>query len=114
MIDLKQLILIATFEEATRQEIQTKLDSLSDDQKRDLENLSWTMIINDYQNKVGLESQIAITEVAQGVRKQEETDLDQIQEKIFDDLSTKLQGLFTQGQIEEVRQKIQEQTAKSS
>ncbi|KKR71391.1 MAG: hypothetical protein UU15_C0053G0006, partial [Candidatus Levybacteria bacterium GW2011_GWC2_40_7] len=51
---------------------------------------------------------------AQGVRKQEETDLDQIQEKIFDDLSTKLQGLFTQGQIEEVRQKIQEQTAKSS
>lgn len=114
MIELNQLILIAPFEEATRQEIQAKLDTLSEEQKRDLENLAWNMIINDYQNKVSLETQVAITEVAEGKRRAEDANLEQIQRDIFDELSTKLQGLVTTEQIAEVRQKIQEQTAKSS
>lgn len=110
MIDLKQLILIAPLPEEVKAEINSKADSLSEEQQRDLEAIAWEALIDYYSNRISFEIQTAFMEVAQGIKKPEEVDPDKIEEVIFNELSTKLQGIATADQIQEVRERLQQQT----
>ena len=114
MIGLKQLIQIASYTPEAKEELLGKLGSLSDQQKSDLENLTWNLIREEYENKVAFETEKAIVGMADGSKKFGDTDLQKIENDIFNELVTKIQGINTQKEIAEVRQKIQEQTAKSS
>lgn len=112
MIDLQQLILIAPFPEDTRADLLTKIPTFSDAQKRDLENLSWDLIRENYEEKISFESQNALTEVALGKKKADEVDLEKIENDIFNELTSKIDGINTQEQINEVREKLQAQPPK--
>lgn len=110
MIDLKQLILIAPFPEEVKAEINSKADSLSEIQRKDLENLAWNALIESYLSKISFETQTAFMEAGQGLKKPEEIDPDKIEENILNELLIKLEGVATADQIQEVRERLQEQT----
>ncbi len=111
MADLNQLIQIAPFPDDVRAELAVKIPTFTDVQKRDLENLAWDLIRESYENKIAYETNIAMTEIALGKKKASEVDLGSIEENIFNELVSKIEGSKTQEQIEEVREKLQQAQA---
>ena len=79
-----------------------------------MENLSWEIIREDFENNVTFETQKALAEIKDGTKNPKEVDLEKIEDDIFNQLVSKIQAVDNQAEIAEVRQKIQEQTAKSS
>lgn len=110
MIDLVNLIQIAPFPDDVRADLAGKIPNFSDDQKRDLENLAWDLIIESYENKVAFATETAMTQMALGQKKAAEVDLDKIEDDIFNELLTRMVGVNTQEQIQEVREKLQGQS----
>lgn len=109
MADLNQLIQIAPFPDDVKADLAVKIPNFTDVQKGDLENLSWDLIRESYEDKIAYKTNIAMTEVALGKKKASEVDLGSIRENIFNELSTKLEGIATSEQIHEVREKLQQQ-----
>lgn len=112
MIDLQQLIQIAPFPAETKADIVAKINTLSDQQKRDLENLAWDSIIEDYENKIAFATQTALTQMAIGQSSAKDVALEKIEDEVFNEFISKMEGINTQEQIEEVREKLQAQSPK--
>jgi hypothetical protein len=66
MIDLQDLIYMAPYPPDTKQELFVALDSLSPRKKSELEDLSWTLITQWYNNEVRGRQEIMTLEMAHG------------------------------------------------
>lgn len=114
MIDLKNLITIAPFPEDVKTQVISSMDTLSEEAKIELENLAWSALSEQLRDRIALETQTAFMEVAQGIKKPEDVDPDKIEENLFNELVSKMDGLDTEEQIEEVRGKLLSQTPQSN
>ena len=110
MIDLNTLIQVAPYPEDVKNQLFEKVDTLNDDQKRELENLSWDLIVEEFENKISLDSQIALNELALGEKTSNEVDLEKLEDDYFKDLTTRLSSEDTKGKIEEIRSRLLSQS----
>lgn len=113
MIDLKQLITVAPFPQDVKTELLQKAGSLSYEKKFELEEMCWSFISTDYQNKLQYEMQKAVISQATG-QPAETPDLAKIEEKLLAELTQKLTNAATTEQIGEVREKLKEVQTKGT
>lgn len=106
MIDLKQLIHVAPFPENVKQEIFAKAPTFSFERKFEFETLAWSLISQEYQNKLQLALQLATLEMAKGEKQYTQEDLKKIEDNLFAELIQKLNAVDNQEQINEVRKQI--------
>lgn len=113
MVDLKQLITVAPFPQDVKTELLQKADSFSPEKKFELEEMCWSFISTDYQNKLQYEMQKAVISQATG-QPAETPDLAKIEEKLLAELTQKLTNAATTEQIGEVREKLKEVQTKGT
>lgn len=107
MITIKQLIQIAPFPEDTRQELLTKVDSLTDAQKFDLEEKCWALISADYKNRLNFEIQKRTYEMAKGEKIYSKEYFKKMEHDLFLELANKINTQATQEEIENIRKQLQ-------
>lgn len=105
-VDLKSLIRAAPFDEKTQREILSKFDKLTDDQKFKLQEMCWTALANQYQNRLAYEMNRMILEMAQRKGLYGQQDLAEIQTKLSLEFAEKLRAAGTEVELEEVREKL--------
>lgn len=109
MISLEQLIQIASFPEETKRELVEKLETLSPDKRFELIQMCWALISADYQNKLSFERQKATLEMAKGEKTYSKEDFQEMEDKLFLELTNKLELTGNQEELEEVREKLKSQ-----
>lgn len=106
MIDLKRLLQVAPLSDNVKKEILEKADTFSPEKKFEFENLCWSLISQDYQNKLHFALQKATLEMAQGQKKYSQEDFKKIEDDLFSELIQKLNAANSQEQIDEIRKQI--------
>lgn len=114
MITLKQLITTTPFTEEVRLQALQQADTLSPDQKQALEKLCWDTISQEYNNKISLIREKAMTESALGTKPFSDADIKQQEDALFIELVKKLEGAQTQEELEEVRARLEQEKTNSS
>ena len=107
-IDLKSLVRAAPFDDKTRQEILSKFDKLSDDQKFKIQETCWAGLANQYQNRLAHEMNRMILEMAQRKGLYSQKDFTEMQTKLYHDFAEKLRAAGTEEELTEVREKLKE------
>lgn len=106
MIDLKQLIAVAPLSQEVKNDVLQKADSLTPDQKLDIERTCWDLIIQEYQNKIGLLREKSLLGNFDGSPTLSVEDVKKEEEKLFLELVQKLNAAETQEDIQEIREKL--------
>ncbi|RJQ24466.1 hypothetical protein C4577_07845 [Candidatus Parcubacteria bacterium] len=107
MITLKQLIQVAPFPEETKNELLQKAGTLSSDQVYELEDLCWTLISSEYQNKIRFEMQKNLLDSALN-QKPSDFDIKKVEEKYLTELQQKFSATGTDEKLEDIREKLEE------
>lgn len=113
MITLKQLITNTPFTQEVKQQALQQADSLSPDQKMALEKLCWDTISQEYNNKINLIKEKAMTMSALGEKPFSEEEVKQQEEALFLELASKLESAQSEEELEEVRKRLAQETTTS-
>lgn len=109
MIKLKQLIQVAPFPEGAKKQLLEQVDSFSQEKQFELIETCWALISADYQNRLRGELQNATLEMAKGEKVYSKEDFKKMEDDLFLELTSKLDTLENQEEIEVVRKRLQEQ-----
>ena len=114
MITLKQLLPIAPLGEDVRQQALQQLDALSPEQVQSLEMLCWDAICQEYNSKIGLIREKAMTESALGTKPFSVEEVKQQEEALFIELAGRLDSSATEEELEEVRLRLAKEKASTA
>jgi TRAP-type C4-dicarboxylate transport system substrate-binding protein len=106
-VDFTTLIKTAPFSEDRRQKIVANLNTLTEDQKRQLATTSWLAISQMYFGKLKHEQQKLLLEIRQGKKKFDKKDFENLEKKLTQEFAQKLSSAETEEKVEEVRQELQ-------
>lgn len=106
MIAIQNLITLAPFSQEVKTELLKKVDSFSDDKKRQLIDMSWDLISQWYHDEVRHRYNEALLEMAEGKKTHTKEYLEKIPDHVFTEFTTKLEGLETIEDITEIRKKL--------
>lgn len=106
MVTIKQLIQVAPFPEDVKSELLNKVDSVSDAQKFDLEEKCWALISADYKNRLNLETQKRMYEMAKGEKTYSKEDFKKIEDNLFSELVNRFQVPKDEQAIGKIRQEL--------
>jgi len=109
MMTLTKLIHTAPFDEETRKELLGKLDSLSEDQKRLITELAWTMLATNQEALYASKTDAALQEIYSGKVSYSPMMLDAIQEEVDLEFSKREEQADAAMQIKQVKQDIANQ-----
>lgn len=110
-IPLGSLVTVAPFDEETRKSILSRIEAgtLSADQELQLIDLAWDMIIKMYQAELSVLTENAMDDMREGKATYSPADFTAMRDQLIQSYMEKLRVAETQEQIDEVRQKLQEQ-----
>lgn len=109
MITVKQLIQAAPFPDDVKSEMISKTDTFSPEKKYEVENLCWSLINAEIQNKLNYAIE---KNIAESVFQDKDTHLDvpALEQKLIEEVVQKFGETDTEEKIDEVRHKLQELT----
>lgn len=114
MIDLKQLIQVAPFPPDLKAQLLQKADTFSAEKKFEAETTCWSLISQDYQNRLQYKLQKASLEMAQGQKTYTREDFQKIEDDLFTELTNKLEAAGNQDKIAEIREQLASQSTSTT
>lgn len=109
MLDLKNLISITPIPEEVKQQLIVSAET-SADKKLEIESFCWETILSDVELKKQDRIAQIMDEIAQGNREYSKEDIEKVDEEVFSEINSKMEGLNMQDEIQEVRERLQQQT----
>lgn len=105
---LQQLINISFLEEQVKNEVISKMPSLTDDQKMALEELCWKNLIDWFSIKYEAEKEKMMLQMAQGDAEYKPEDFEAAKDKLLTELLVKISEVKTNDELAAVKQQLKE------
>ena len=107
---ITKLLKAAPFDEKTRQDILQNLNSYTEDQKREITELAWTMIAAQYQADYDEMTDLAMVDAEKNNKPFTPEDVAAIKKKADIHVQERFEQAESEEQIAEVQKEIQQQT----